>query len=478
MVRAKTILYYGCVFAYNIYFHPLAKFPGPKFAAATKIPIAVASWKGDLTHWLKDLHEEYKSDVVRTSPDELSFIGPAAWKDLYGLRPGHPNIQKDPILHVGVEGIIFCNDADHSRQRRAMSHAFSEKALREQEHLLKSHINILIDHCRAQAKNESKVNLSDWFKYLTFDIIGDLSFGESFDCLKNSDYHPYISCMMGALKFIAFQSATMRFPPIDVLLTSLTRIYIPESIKKAKETLFGIARDKLDRRLAKETTRPDFLSYILKHNDEKGMTDREILQNAVNFIGAGSETTANLVCAATYLLLTHPACLETIRSELQEAFRTKEDINTLDLAKLPYFQAVVDESLRIYPPALAGQARRMYPQGDTVSGYWVPGHTGIQLNVYAASHSTMNFRDPEKFVPERWLGDERYQNDRRDVLQPFSIGARNCIGKKYVAFHHPAPLPSGVTFQRHSACLAMLSMSFLLFVTLIRRLFNVHSSST
>ena len=74
-----------------------------------------------------------------------------------------------------------------------------------------AHINILLDQCRARAKSESKINLSDWFKYLTFDIIGDLSFGESFDCLEKDDFHPYISCMMGALKFILFQSATMRF---------------------------------------------------------------------------------------------------------------------------------------------------------------------------------------------------------------------------------------------------------------------------
>lgn len=42
----------------------------------------------------------------------------------------------------------------------------------------------------------------------------------------------------------------------------------------------------------------------------------------------------------------------------------------------------------------------------------------------------MNFRDPEMFVPERWLGDPRYDGDAKEVLQPFSIGPRNCLGKK------------------------------------------------
>lgn len=51
---------------------------------------------------------------------------------------------------------------------------------------------------------------------------------------------------------------------------------------------------------------------------------------------------------------------------------------------------------------------------------------------YAAAHSPRNFRDPESFVPERWLDDPAYKNDDRAAAQPFSLGPRNCIGKKYV----------------------------------------------
>lgn len=52
------------------------------------------------------------------------------------------------------------------------------------------------------------------------------------------------------------------------------------------------------------------------------------------------------------------------------------------------------------------------------------------MDCRAAYHSEENFRDPDEFVPERFLGDERYKNDRFDVLQPFSYGPRNCIGQK------------------------------------------------
>ena len=87
----------------------------------------------------------------------------------------------------------------------------------------------------------------------------------------------------------------------------------------------------------------------------------------------------------------------------------------------------------MYPPALQGQPRIIPAGGGEIAGYHVPAGTGVQLNQYPANHSPKNFADPEKFVPERWLEgkrEERFEADQREVLQPFSVGARNCIGKK------------------------------------------------
>lgn len=63
-----------------------------------------------------------------------------------------------------------------------------------------------------------------------------------------------------------------------------------------------------------------------------------------------------------------------------------------------------------------------------IAGRFVPGSTLVTLSQKACFSSAENFRDPEKFVPERWLGDERYKGDRKKALQPFSLGPRNCIG--------------------------------------------------
>ncbi|MCJ1247172.1 hypothetical protein MMC30_004384 [Trapelia coarctata] len=412
---------------YNIYFHPLSKFPGPKLAAATKFPIAYVSWKGDLSHWLRKLHNDYNSEIVRTSPDEISVISPEACKDIYGLHPGRKNIPKDMILHVGIDSIVTANDADHSRIRRVLAHAFSDKALREQEPLIQSHVDMFLEQLEQQSKDPSagNPNFADWYDWYTFDVICDLSFGQSFDCVRDKTYHPWVAYLLHVLQGVVLLSVSQRFPPLDRLL----RFMVPKKNLRMMRDHKKKSADLVDQRIDSEMDRVDFHSYILKHNDEKGMTRHEIHENAATLIAAGGETSSGLLAGATYLLLSNPAAHQKVLQEVRGAFKTKADINVAEITKLPYFEAVLKESFRMYPPAIFGQPRRTYAAGETVAGHWIPQNTGIQLNHYAASYSTSNFKDPESFVPERWLGEERYRDDRREALQPFSIGARNCIGR-------------------------------------------------
>ena len=74
---------------YNVYFHPLSKFPGPKSAAATPLPFVRRLINGHWVEWTATLHEKY-GEVVRIHPDELSFISPSAWQDIYNSRPHLP----------------------------------------------------------------------------------------------------------------------------------------------------------------------------------------------------------------------------------------------------------------------------------------------------------------------------------------------------------------------------------------------------
>lgn len=428
--RLELVLYFVVHLLYSIFFHPLARFPGPRHLAISQVPIAAQSWNGTLHTWLRDLHDMYGSDVVRVSPRELSIISPSAWKDIYSNRPGHANFPKDRVVFGGRNSILTANDTDHSRMRRLLSHAFSEKAIREQEHLIESHTKVLVDSLKRAAKVSAgaKVNMVDWCQWVSFDIIGDLAFGEPFQCLVDARYTPWVEKLIQGFKAVAKISVAVRFR----LLTGLLSLYlfrsqmVKDSIEHAR-----LSKEKLQRRMLKAESRPDFVSYILTHNaDGKGMSQIEVERQSSVFINAGSQTVGTFLCGAVWFMLQNPGYVSTIRSEMESFERGEGKISLQHVGRLKHFQAFVSECHRMYPGSLAGLPRSSGPPGDTAGAFFIPGHTGVHLNQYAAYRSHRNFRDPDDFRPERWLGDLRYELDRRDVLQPFAMGPRNCIGKK------------------------------------------------
>lgn len=89
----------------------------------------------------------------------------------------------------------------------------------------------------------------------------------------------------------------------------------------------------------------------------------------------------------------------------------------------------------MHSPAMIGSARRISQSGG-IAGHWVPAGTGVQMNVYACGRSSLHWRDPDSFLSERWLGDEKYKDDRRDALQPFSYGGLGTALEDSKSFIH------------------------------------------
>lgn len=178
------------------------------------------------------------------------------------------------------------------------------------------------------------------------------------------------------------------------------------------------------------------MSYILKENTDKNMTEREIQAAARIFIIAGSETTATLLSGAFFHLLTHREYLDRLTNEVRTAFRAEFDIDIQSTASLPFLQAVVQESLRLYPPAPNTFPRATPAPGQVICGRFVPAGTAVGVHQWSAHRCKTNFFMPDAFLPERWMGtdNERFQGDQRDACQPFSYGPRNCIGQKYSPF--------------------------------------------
>ncbi|KAF7857957.1 hypothetical protein EAF04_009314 [Stromatinia cepivora] len=428
-----VILYALSTIIYNLYFHPLSHFPGPKLFASSRIFSIYYILQGTLPQKITSLHETY-GHVVRTAPDELSFTSTQAFQDIYTKKNGRPGFPKDPIQYTrpaegGASSILgVIDDKDHARYRRLLSHAFSEKALREQEPLIKRYIDLLILRLYENA-GKGKQNMVHWYNFTTFDIIGDLTFGESFGCLDKSDYHPWVSYTFISFKAATFMAAAKRYGPLAK--TVLDKL-IPKKLMQQRRNHQDLTHSKVAARLERKTERKDFMTYILRHNHDmqSGMSIPEIKATAGVLLLAGSETTATLLSAVTYYLLKegNENILERLTKEIRTSFKTEDEIHMGSVSKLKYQLAVLEEAMRIHPPAPYGSPRVVPGEGQWVDGFWVPGGTNISCVTYASHHHSRNFQNPQKFIPERWLDAPEYASDEKGALQPFSLGPRNCIG--------------------------------------------------
>ncbi|KAI0902064.1 cytochrome P450 [Annulohypoxylon nitens] len=427
-VSLVTLYLVGLV-VYRLYLHPLRKYPGPLLWRITSLPRVYHLMKGDLPFVVTKLQAKY-GRFVRIMPNELVCNDPQAWKDIYGHRSGGlPDFEKYKGAYISrphlPPSIIEAGREEHALIRRQLSHGFSEKSLREQEGIIGDYVNLLIERLHENTKNgPTALNMREWFNWTTFDVIGDLGFGSSFGCLKNSAYHPWVQLIGNVL----LESAAFRALGILGLRPILN---ILDKIGKTKQNdeNMDLVRNKVQERMKLGMERPDFIEGLIKKKNEWQMDMNRLAVNANVVIIAGSETTATLLSGAAFLLTTNPDKLAKLTQEVRSSFKSEEEITLTSVNSLSYMLACLNEAFRMYPPVASDLPRVVPKGGATIAGRFVAEGNVVSVWQWAINRSTELWTDPEKYVPERWMGDPKYQNDAFDAMQPFSFGPRNCIGR-------------------------------------------------
>jgi cytochrome P450 len=340
------------------------------------------------------MHEKY-GQVVRIAPGELAFISPGAWKDISGHRPtlaaGNYELPKHGNSYRIVPGmptsIASAEYEEHTFLRKGMSRGFSEKSMQDQEPIIGQYVDLLItrlrDHCAENDEGERKpraLDMTAWYNYTTFDIIGDLAFGEPFGCLENAAYHAWVK---------AVQSTVIQMAYLQALTALGFRFVIALAIRvamKARHRLHDMTKGKLMRRIEAGKERPDLIEGLVQmvrffqnlHASHR-RTDKcqnleigKIQTNASTLIIAGSETTATLLSGVTFLPLMNPACLERATQEVRTQFKSEHDIKLTTVGSLTYMLACLNEALRCYSPVASGLAREVPKGGATIAGHFIP----------------------------------------------------------------------------------------------------------
>ena len=374
-ISAIFYLLYLCLsIIWTLYLHSLHNVPGPQIWIAFPIFRYVSLVRGRLDIDLRAFHNKY-GEAVRFGPAEVSFITAEAWKDIYAH--GHGDQQLPKVLHStsNPSDIISANNADHSRFRRALSHAFSVKGLQAQEPILLGYVNKLIERLKEIAKSPNpETNMVKWYNLTTFDLIGDLAFEEPFGGLDSSEYHYWVATIFQAIRGIAFVKLRDAYP---LLFRIISFFLAPEHLMEARKRQIEYSNLTVRKRLQNDLHRgpADFMDSMLRHrgDKEKELNDKEMEANANILIIAGSETSATLLSGITYWLLRTPDTLRKVTREVRSSISSESDITFQSVSHLPYMLACLNEALRIYPPAPGGLERMTIPPAPvTISGYTIP----------------------------------------------------------------------------------------------------------
>lgn len=166
---------------------------------------------------------------------------------------------------------------------------------------------------------------------------------------------------------------------------------------------------------------------------KSGISEPEMFANSFSITIAGSEGTATALAGATFLLLRHSREYRRAVNEVRKAFSSEAEITSNKVsASLPFIEAVLQETMRLYPPVSITMPRRVPEGGETIDGRFVAAGTTVGVNHLSCYRSSCNFDDARRFRPERWLrtsGKHPCADDNFGAFQPFSFGPRSCLGK-------------------------------------------------
>lgn len=311
------------------------------------------------------------------------------------------------------DGLLTAEKAPHRRARKLLAPAFTPKRMTGYAAVMAACATLHVDRVRPRVM----FDIADAMMTTTLDIVGRTLF----DADLAGDARAVGDALTVAMEYVL---ATV-LSPLPMTWPTPQRKRGMAAVAQLDEIVLRVISE---RRAAGDADRGDVLSILLSARDDDGvgLSDRHIRDEIMTLMLAGHETTANLLAWTWYVLATVPAARARLDAELDAVLAGRPP--TLDdLPRLPVTLAILEETLRLYPPAhtVAREAER-----DVVIG-GVPIAKGavVTVSVVAMQRRAAYFDDPLTFRLERFLGGDR--KARRPGYLPFGAGPRVCIGNHF-----------------------------------------------
>ncbi|GAM42250.1 hypothetical protein TCE0_044r16037 [Talaromyces pinophilus] len=421
---------------YYLTLHPLARYPGPRSAAVSTWWIYRLSKTYRIEQRLEQLHKRYGTKVLRIAPNELHIDDPSFYHEIYSQKNLY---QKHPYFYAGFNapGTVF---SDHNfglqrERRKLMNPAFSKQSIARMQDVLDETIRRACNEL-GRVKNDGVIHIHNFFRCMTVDIISELAFGQSLGLLSKAQDNTFQQPILEALDFVVENVVDFHYWPLyrgaaNVCPGFITRIVAPKTLKFyfAVQAIQGALKNYLRSKDAMDEKRRDATIFKpLEH-----LTNRELMNESINIIIAGSDTTATTLGFAIHEILKNPAISRKLTAEIDAAMpQGFKDLPLSEAEKLDYLSAVVKESLRLAMP-VPGRLPRIVPGAKSkvdsliVDGRVIPEGTVIGISAWSVHYSEDIWGpDAREFRPERWLVEDSKRLER--YLVTFSKGARICLG--------------------------------------------------
>ena len=339
------------------------------------------------------------------------------------LQDHHPNYVKGPQYRAKLKPImgesLFTTDGEvWRRQRRLIQPAFQRKHQGMIFQVVVSAIQEMLVRWTSHATREQPVDVRGELIVLTLNILLRTMFSTD---------------LAGHEKVLrdAFLEVQKHINLVDVT----NPLKVPEWLPTPANRHFSRAIGVLDsfvfriveQRRHSGANTGDLVSLMLFARDPEtgqALTDRELRDGLVTILQAGNDTISDALTWTWYLLAKHPDVQERLEREVDSVLQNRPP-EFEDLSRLDYTNAVVQESMRLYPPAwLFG---RVPIHEDVIAGYQIPGNSLVAISPYVTHRMAEFWENPETFDPERF-SPERSAERHRFAYLPFGAGPRLCVG--------------------------------------------------
>ncbi|EFY86969.1 putative elymoclavine monooxygenase [Metarhizium acridum CQMa 102] len=406
---------------YRLYFHPLRNVPGPKLAALTNFYAFYWNWIRDegYSRRFSALHKYYNSPIIRIGPNSVHTNQPDDFDVIFKVGS---KWKKDNSFYKYFNGLdAMIDPAQYRTYRSHLAPLYAQRAVNDLAPKLHKDLLSSAAKMEKSMKTSEAVNMVKVLRTLSTSMILHNLYSHDISLIEYDGYHPFLE----AFEQLMTQSWLWFIPGTSFAKFNSSYTTFMKYCKGWNDEDMRIQRLTENQEL-----RDSHMKRYLAMNSNDWAKDNVVpnpLNDIFNFVAGGSDTTSYTLACAFFYILSSPEIYAKLVKELDEnvAFiRDTFDYNKIQ--NLSYLNAVIKETLRISVP-VPGCLPRIVPEsGTTLGSVYLPAGTAVSISQQSISFHETIFPSPEKFIPERWLGNEAQRLDKWNVA--FSRGPRQCIG--------------------------------------------------